>query len=90
MNSAGSDGLLYGNPELIVHQVAGVATAIILGVVGTLIILKIVRLFVPLRVTQEEELMGLDISLHEERAYSSTVLPLEIPDDSLVSKIVLD
>ncbi|MDF2788513.1 MAG: ammonium transporter [Neobacillus sp.] len=85
VNPAGNDGLLYGNPELVVHQFVGVATAIILGVVGTFIILKVVKLFVPLRVTQEEELMGLDISLHEERAYSSTFQPLEIPSDSHVS-----
>jgi len=85
VNAAGNNGLLYGNPELILHQALGVATAIILGVVGTFIILKIVKLFVPLRVTQEEELMGLDISLHEEIAYSSSVQPLEIPNDSFVS-----
>lgn len=71
VNAAGKDGLLYGNPELILHQFAGVATAIVLGVVGTYMILKIVKLFVPLRVTKEEELMGLDISLHEEPAYNS-------------------
>lgn len=70
---------------MVVHQFVGVATAIILGVVGTFIILKVVKLLVPLRVTQEEELMGLDISLHEERAYSSTYQPLEIPSDSHVS-----
>jgi ammonium transporter, Amt family len=85
VNPAGNDGLLYGNPEMVVHQFVGVATAIILGVVGTFVILKVVKLFVPLRVTQEEELMGLDISLHEERAYSSTFQPLEIPSDSNVS-----
>ncbi|MFS0778518.1 ammonium transporter [Neobacillus sp. 3P2-tot-E-2] len=85
VNPAGNDGLLYGNPEMVIHQFVGVATAIILGVVGTFVILKVVKLFVPLRVTQEEELMGLDISLHEERAYSSTFQPLEIPSDSNVS-----
>lgn len=73
VNSAGNNGLLYGNPELLSHQVLGVATAIGLGVVGTFILLKLIKLFVPLRVTKEEELMGLDISLHEEPAYSHTV-----------------
>jgi ammonium transporter, Amt family len=86
VNPAGNDGLLYGNSQLVIHQFAGVATAIILGVVGTYIILKIVKIFVPLRVTQEEELMGLDISLHEERAYSSTVEPFDISKNSTVSK----
>lgn len=80
VNAAGNDGLLYGNPSLILHQVTGVATALILGVVGTFLILKIVRLFVPLRVTEEEELMGLDISLHEERAYNSTSESIDMND----------
>lgn len=80
VNAAGNDGLLYGNPSLILHQVTGVATALILGVVGTFLILKIVKLFVPLRVTEEEELMGLDISLHEERAYNSTSESIDMND----------
>lgn len=83
VNAAGNDGLLYGNPSLILHQVTGVATALILGVVGTFLILKIVKLFVPLRVTEEEELMGLDISLHEERAYNSTSESIDMNDSHL-------
>ncbi|WP_205672410.1 ammonium transporter [Ammoniphilus sp. YIM 78166] len=85
VNQAGKDGLLYGNPEMVLHQAAGVGTAIVLGVVGTYIILRIVKLFVPLRVTEEEELMGLDISLHEERAYCSTDQLTEVTKDSKVS-----
>lgn len=80
VNAAGNDGLLYGNPSLILHQVTGVATALVLGVVGTFLILKTVKLFVPLRVTAEEELMGLDISLHEERAYNSTNESIDMND----------
>ncbi|TRZ37973.1 ammonium transporter [Niallia circulans] len=80
VNPAGNDGLLYGNPSLILHQVTGVATALVLGVVGTFLILKIVKLFVPLRVTEEEEIMGLDISLHEERAYNSTTETIGVND----------
>jgi ammonium transporter, Amt family len=70
VNPAGKNGLLYGNPELLLHQVFGVATAIILGTVGTFIILKLINVFMPIRVSKEEELMGLDISFHEEPAYN--------------------
>lgn len=70
VNPAGKNGLLYGNPELLLHQVFGVATAIILGTVGTFVILKLINVFMPIRVSKEEELMGLDISFHEEPAYN--------------------
>jgi ammonium transporter, Amt family len=86
VNIAGKDGLLYGNPELVLHQFAGVITAIVLGVFGTYVILKIVKLFVTLRVSREEELMGLDISLHEEPAYSPTVQDIQSSNKSIVSK----
>ncbi len=72
VNSAGKNGLLYGNPELLLHQTIGVATAIILGSVGTFVILKLISVFTPLRVSKEEELMGLDISFHAEPAYNQT------------------
>lgn len=72
VNEAGKNGLFYGNPELLLHQVIGVATAIILGAVGTFIILKLISVFTPLRVSKEDELMGLDISFHEEPAYNQT------------------
>ncbi len=75
VNEAGKNGLFYGNPEQLLHQLVGVATAIVLGAVGTWILLKLIKLIVPLRVTKEEEEMGLDISLHEEPAYSPTVQP---------------
>lgn len=72
VNPAGKNGLLYGNPELLLHQFFGVATAILLGTVGTFIILKLIAIFTPLRVSKEEELMGLDLSFHEESAYNQT------------------
>lgn len=72
VNSAGKDGLLYGNAELVLHQLIGVFTAIVLGIVGTYVILKLIGLFMPLRVTREEEELGLDISFHQEPAYHST------------------
>jgi Amt family ammonium transporter len=54
--------LLYGNLEQLLHQCVGIATAIILATVGTFIILKAISLFIPLRVSREDELMELDLS----------------------------
>ncbi|WP_342047870.1 hypothetical protein [Bacillus sp. OTU530] len=69
VNSAGNNGLFYGNPEQLLHQLTGVAAAVALAVIGTFVILKVIGLFVPLRVSKEEELIGLDVSFHEEPAY---------------------
>jgi Amt family ammonium transporter len=71
VNAAGNDGLLYGNPGQVVIQLIDVGVAVALAGVGTFVILKVISLFVPLRVTKEEEVIGLDISLHGENAYNT-------------------
>lgn len=71
VNSAGNDGLFYGNPEQLLHQLTGVGSAILLTIIGTFVILKVIGLFTPLRVSEKDELMGLDVSFHEEPAYNS-------------------
>lgn len=71
VNPAGNDGLFYGNAEQLLHQLTGVGVAVLLTVVGTFIILKVISLVTPLRVSEEEESMGLDLSFHKETAYNS-------------------
>ncbi|MBL4828681.1 MAG: ammonium transporter [Aliivibrio sp.] len=51
-------------------QFIGVVATIIYTAVITYLILKLVGLFTPLRVTEEEEIDGLDISSHEEKGYN--------------------
>ncbi|WP_349346294.1 ammonium transporter [Priestia megaterium] len=69
VNDAGANGLFYGDPSLLWKQlVAIVATYLFVGI-ATFIIVKVVGLIVSLRTTQEEETLGLDITLHGERAY---------------------
>lgn len=84
VNEAGNNGLFYGNPEQLLHQFIGVGTAIVLASVGTFIILKVISLVTPLRVSKEDELMGLDLSFHDEPAYS-TVKPIGIKSDRVPS-----
>jgi len=62
-------GLLEGNAHQVVNQLVGVAIAWFLGVVGTLAILKVVDATIGLRVTEEEEVQGLDLSQHGEEGY---------------------
>ena len=65
----GGTGLFFGNPEQVAIQAIGVAATWVFSMVGTLLILKILDVTVGLRVSKEEEIMGLDLSQHSERAY---------------------
>ena len=70
VNSAGKDGLLYGNPQQLLIQIAAVALTYVFAGVGTFVILKIVDAVVGLRLKPEVEFNGMDISDHGEEAYS--------------------
>src|SRR4030095_6140124 len=69
INPAGNDGLLYGNPSLVVTQLIAVAVTVAFAAVGSGIILLVVKAVMGLRVTEQEERMGLDLSQHSESAY---------------------
>jgi Amt family ammonium transporter len=62
-------GLLEGNHGQILNQVIGVAIAWSLSIVGTLIILFVVDKTIGLRVSEEDERTGLDLSQHDEEGY---------------------
>jgi Amt family ammonium transporter len=63
-------GLIDGNAHQVLNQIVAIVIAWILAIVGTLIILKIVDLTVGLRVSEEEEVQGLDLTQHGEEGYS--------------------
>ena len=60
----GTAGLLEGNPGQVLNQVIGVGIVFIYDCVVTLIILKVVDIFIGLRVTKDVERDGLDLALH--------------------------
>ena len=62
----GVKGLLEGNPQQVIAQLYGVVVTLGWSGVLTFIILKVVGAIVPLRVRHEDEVMGLDVSLHGE------------------------
>lgn len=70
VNPAGPNGLLFGNPGQLAVQAVAVAVAVVFAFVGTYIILKVLDGMITLRVSPEEEATGLDLSQHNERAYS--------------------
>ncbi len=69
VNSAGADGLLYGNPQQLVNQVIAVAVVIAFSGIMTAVILKLIDLVIGLRVPEQDEVLGLDTSQHGELAY---------------------
>jgi Amt family ammonium transporter len=69
VNPAAADGLLAGNPGQLGIQAIAVASSIVYSAVMTFVILKVIDLFVGLRVPEEEEVLGLDATQHREAAY---------------------
>ncbi|MFH1019531.1 MAG: ammonium transporter [Pseudomonadota bacterium] len=70
VNAAGKDGYFFGNPQLLGIQAMDALTTIAYSVVVTFIILKVVDLVIGLRVSEEEEVQGLDLTQHSEIGYS--------------------
>ena len=70
INPGGADGLFFGNPSQLGIQGLTALTTALFSFVGTYLILKLVNRVVGLRVSSDQERMGLDLSQHNERAYS--------------------
>ena len=68
INPARPNGLFYGNPEQIILQSIGVITVDSFSFGGTFIITKILQKTIGLRVSGEQEDIGLDLSQHAERS----------------------
>src|SRR5690349_14290473 len=64
-----ADGALFGNPGQIVTQGTAVLAAALYSGVVSFILLKLISLVLPLRATESDEAVGLDISAHGEEAY---------------------
>jgi Amt family ammonium transporter len=60
-------GLIEGNGKQVVNQLYGAAVTLVWSGVVTFVILKVINFFVPLRVREEDERMGLDLALHGEQ-----------------------
>jgi Amt family ammonium transporter len=69
INEAGK-GLLSGNPGQVLIQILSVVVTIIYDAIATLVILMVVKALTGLRVSPEEEVVGLDSSQHREKAYN--------------------
>jgi Amt family ammonium transporter len=70
INTAGADGLIHGNLSLLGVQALSVVSALIYSFVVTLILLKVLDWTMGLRVSEEHEANGLDLSQHGETGYN--------------------
>ncbi len=59
-------GLLEGNPSQLLYQVYGIVAVAAWSGVGTVILLKVIEFMVPLRVSKQSEIEGLDVTQHGE------------------------
>ncbi len=71
INPAGFNGLFYGNPGQLWIQFVSVVATCLFSFIVSYVLLKIVNVIVPLRVSDEEEEAGLDVALHSESAYQA-------------------
>jgi len=71
VNSMGADGLIYGNSGLFMIQLKAVLVTIAYSALVSFVLLKLVDLVIGLRVDEEEERIGLDLTQHREVGYTT-------------------
>ena len=69
VNPAGANGLFYGDAGLLWKQLVAIAATYVFVALVSFIIVKVIGIFLPIRVNEEEETVGLDLTIHGEKAY---------------------
>ena len=70
VNSFGFDGVFFGSSDLLIDQLKAVGLTIVYSGVVSFLIAKAIDLTIGLRVTEDDEVTGLDLTQHAETAYS--------------------
>lgn len=70
VNSAGADGLFYGNPKQFMIQLTAVGITLVYSFIATFILYKLVDVVMGIRVADTDEAIGLDLTQHHEGAYT--------------------
>ncbi|MBI5541938.1 MAG: ammonium transporter [Bacteroidia bacterium] len=74
VNAAGADGLIYGNSSFFVKELVAVAAASAYAFIFTYLMLIIINFITPVKVSESDERIGLDVALHGEKAYDEGAL----------------
>ena len=85
INPAGADGLFYGNTSFMITQLKGLMIVVVYSFTFSFIIFKIINLFQPIRVSIEDEELGLDASQHNEKYLQGTLLVNEGKNEKMVN-----
>jgi ammonium transporter, Amt family len=89
--SGGASGLLAGNPKQVLIQIASVLMVLAYSAAGTFVILKLVALVMPLRISGRVQGVGLDVTEHGEEAYTGGDGAILVsPKDSLIAQRAVD
>jgi Amt family ammonium transporter len=67
VNAAGNDGLFYGNPSFFLTQLKAMLMVVTYSFTVSFLIFKFISIIMPLRVTEEDEELGLDATQHDEK-----------------------
>ena len=70
VNPAGVDGLLHGNAAQLLLQAQAVLVTMAYSFAASYLLFKLVNLIIPLRVSEHEESIGLDLTQHREAGYT--------------------
>jgi ammonium transporter, Amt family len=81
-NSAGNDGLLFGNPHQLAIQALACLSAAVYAGIMTFVILKVLGLVMALRTVPRIEGVGMDVSQHGEEAYASGEGSILVPPEA--------
>jgi Amt family ammonium transporter len=83
-------GLVDGHGAQILNQLIAVGITVVLAVAGTLLLLKIVDLIMGVRVSEEDEIQGLDLSQHGEEGYNTDLdlIPVEVTVKPVAANVV--
>jgi ammonium transporter, Amt family len=82
-----SDGLFYGNPGQLLDQVTAAVAGPIYAFAATYVLLRLVALVMPLRASEHDEAIGMDIVFHGEEAYASGEGAILITTDAIPEEI---
>ncbi|MCW3081989.1 ammonium transporter [Segetibacter sp.] len=74
VNSAGANGLLYGNAAFLFTQLKALVIVVAYSFIVSYAIFKFINFVLPMRVSSEEEELGLDASQHDEKYMQGTLL----------------
>ena len=85
-----SDGLFFGNPEQLLDQAVAALAAPAYAFVATYVLLRLIGAVMPLRATEHEEALGMDVVAHGEEAYVSGEGAILIRDQTIEEQVLAD